>query len=102
MLPIVHARKRHGGGYDLDALPSIIREMANRLNPPLIAIPERELGPGLIARAKTVRQIREELDKLPFYQPLHLLGTGNPLSIAVLTAAGCGQFRRSGVVSRRC
>lgn len=92
MLPIVHARKIRGGGYDLDELPTVIRELANRLNPPLVSIPERELGPGLIARAKTVRHIREELDKLPFYQPLHLLGTGNPLSIAVLTAAGADSF----------
>jgi len=92
VLPIVHAPVLKQGGYKLDHIPRIVREVADRLVPQLIAIPERELGPGLIARAKTVRAIREELSKLPFYQPLHLLGTGNPWSIAVLAAAGADTF----------
>ncbi|WP_114810101.1 toll/interleukin-1 receptor domain-containing protein [Paraburkholderia kururiensis] len=92
VLPIVHAPKLKQGGYKLDHIPRIICEVADRLEPQLIAIPERELGAGLIARAKTVKAIRKELSKLPFYQPLHLLGTGNPWSIAVLTAAGADTF----------
>lgn len=92
VLPIVRAPIRKQGGYKLDHIPRIIREVADRLEPQLIAIPERELGPGLIARAKTVRAIREELSNLPFYQPLHLLGTGNPWSMAVLAAAGADTF----------
>jgi len=92
VLPIVHARVRPSGGHDLDTLPTILREIADRLEPPLIAVPERELGAGLIERARTVRRIRNELDQLPFYQPLHLLGTGNPWSIAVLAAAGADSF----------
>ena len=92
VLPIVHAPKLERGGYELDHIPRIIRQIADRLEPLLIAIPERELGAGLIARAKTVRAIREELDRLPYYQPLHLLGTGNPWSIAVLAAAGADTF----------
>jgi hypothetical protein len=92
VLPIVHAPIRKKGGYKLTDIPRIIREVADRLEPQLIAIPERELGPGLIARIKTVRAIREELSKLPFYQPLHLLGTGNPWSMAVLAAAGADTF----------
>lgn len=92
VLPIVHAPTLRRGGLLLNAIPSIIREIAERLEPPLIAIPERELGPGLIARALTVQAIREELDKLPFYQPIHLLGTGNPWSIAILAAAGADTF----------
>lgn len=92
VLPIVHAPIRKKGGYKLTDIPRIIREVADRLEPQLIAIPERELGPGLIARIRTVRAIREELSKLPFYQPLHLLGTGNPWSMAVLAAAGADTF----------
>ncbi|MCC4113883.1 toll/interleukin-1 receptor domain-containing protein [Aromatoleum toluclasticum] len=92
VLPIVHAPKLEQGGDDLESIPWIVREVAERLEPQLIAIPERELGAGLITRAKTVRAIREELNKLPFYQPLHLLGTGNPWSIAVLAAAGADSF----------
>ncbi len=92
VLPIVHTSKMRSGEYKLDKLPKIIRNLAELLEPPVIAVPERELGAGLIARARTVRRIREELDQLPFYQPLHLLGTGNPWSIGVLAAAGADTF----------
>jgi len=92
VLPIVHAAKLKRGGYKLDHIPQIVREVSEKLSPPLIAIPERELGAGLIARAKMVKAIREELNKLPYYQPLHLLGTGNPWSIAILSAAGADTF----------
>lgn len=92
VLPIVHAPSRKKGGYNLKHVPRIIREVADRLQPQLIAIPERELGPGLIARAKTIQTIREELSKLSFYQPLHILGTGNPWTMAVMTAAGADSF----------
>ena len=92
ILPIVHAPKMKGGGHNIENLAQIIRKVSEHLRPPVIAVPERELGAGLIARAKSVRAIRQELSKLPFYQPLHVLGTGNPWSIAVLAAAGADTF----------
>jgi hypothetical protein len=93
ILPIVHAPYSEGQkGYLLATIPAVIRSLAEQLAPPLIAVPERELGRGLIERAQNVQRIRQELDKLPFYQPLHLLGTGNPWSIAVLAAAGADSF----------
>ena len=92
VLPIIHLPKLGRGRHDLENIPAVVRTVSSRLQPPLVAIPERELGPGLIARAQTVRRIREELNKLPFYQPIHLLGTGNPWSIAVLAAAGADTF----------
>lgn len=91
VLPIIHAPPL-SNGYELKDVPWIAREIADRIRPPLIAIPERELGAGLVARARTVSRIREELDRLPFYQPLHLLGTGNPWSLTVLAAAGADSF----------
>jgi queuine/archaeosine tRNA-ribosyltransferase len=92
VLPIVHAPPLASGGYLLDTLPTVIRKIAEELYPKMIAVPERELGPGLVNRARTMRNIRMELDKLPFYQPVHLLGTGNPWSVAVLLAAGADSF----------
>lgn len=92
LIPIVHARQIGRGHYNHAALPEMIRAVAERLAPPMIAVPERELGAGLLERARTVRHIRSALDTLPCYQPLHLLGTGNPWSIAVLTAAGADSF----------
>ncbi len=92
MLPIVHAPKLAKGGYQLKYVPAIIREISEELGSPLIAIPERELGGGLIARARMIKSIRQELNKLPYYQAIHVLGTGNPWTIAVLAAAGADTF----------
>lgn len=92
VLPIVHAPKLKKGGYKLAHLSRIVREISERLQPPLIAVPERELGEGIIARTIAIQGIRKELDKLPFYQPLHILGTGNPWTIPVFVAAGADSF----------
>ncbi|WP_027579791.1 toll/interleukin-1 receptor domain-containing protein [Bradyrhizobium sp. Ai1a-2] len=92
VLPIVHAPKSKDGKYNLEHIPYVIRKLAEALAPPVIAIPERELGPGLIAKARTLASIRTQLATLGRYQPLHLLGTGNPLSIAVLSAVGADCF----------
>lgn len=89
ILPIVHIKQDEDG---LNSLPDIIRAIAEQLRPPIIAVPERELGPGIASRVKTMRRIRKELDKLSFYQPVHLLGTGNPRGIALLVSAGADSF----------
>lgn len=89
VLPIVHVKQDDRG---LAQLPEIVRGVSEQLAPQVIAIPERELGAGLTKRARTLKQIRAELNKLPYYQPIHLLGTGNPWSIAVLAGAGADTF----------
>jgi queuine/archaeosine tRNA-ribosyltransferase len=45
-----------------------------------------------LERAKTVRDIRKALNALGKYYPLHLLGTGNPLSMIALATAGADSF----------
>lgn len=80
IIPIVHS--------PLDLFAEVVVGVAERLTPLMIAVPERELGQGIIARAKTVLSLRAALNTLGYYVPLHLLGTGNPLSIAIF--AGCG------------
>ncbi|MQW87782.1 toll/interleukin-1 receptor domain-containing protein [Sinorhizobium saheli] len=92
VLPIVHAPRKRLSGYDVQSLPYVVKEVASQTSAPLVAVAERELGSGIIERAKTVQRIRQELDKLPSYLPLHILGTGNPWSIAILTAAGADSF----------
>lgn len=92
LLPIVHAPRIKGGGYRLEQIPNIVYGVAEKLRPPLIAIPERELGEGIVARALNIKRIRNELDKLPYYQPLHILGTGNPWNIPFFVAAGADSF----------
>lgn len=91
ILPIIHAPTSEKFS-DFEFLPKVVFEVSNKVRPPIVAIPERELGPGIIERTRMMVRIRAELDKLPFYQPIHLLGTGNPLSIALLCAAGADSF----------
>ncbi len=82
--PIIHG--------PTELLPTAARMVAEQLYPVLLAVPERALGDGIIARTQTVRRLREALNALGFYCPLHLLGTGNPLSIAVYAMAGADSF----------
>ncbi|MEZ5617527.1 MAG: toll/interleukin-1 receptor domain-containing protein [Rhodocyclaceae bacterium] len=89
--PIVHLP--HGSKTPLPTLASqIICRVANGLDPIMIAVPERELGNGILERARTIREIRRSLNALGKYYPLHILGTGNPLSMLVLSAVGADSF----------
>ena len=92
LVPIIHAPRQADGSPRYELLPEILKEVSGALRPVLIAVPERDLGDGLLRRALTVTEIRSNLDQLGFYQPLHLLGTGNPISIAVLAEAGADSF----------
>ena len=84
VIPIVHGTTT--------VLPEAARMVAEQLYPVLLAVPERELGEGIIERTRTVRRIREALDTLEVYCPLHLLGTGNPISIIAYALAGADSF----------
>ena len=57
-----------------------------------IAVAERNLGDGIVARAELVKAIRNELDKSGRYIAVHLLGTGNPISIALYSIVGADSF----------
>jgi len=82
--PIIHG--------PTELLPTVARMVVEQLFPVLLAVPERELGEGVIARTQAVRRLRQALDELDFYCPLHILGTGNPLSITVYAMAGADSF----------
>ena len=84
VIPIIHGSAA--------SLPDAVRIVAEQLHPILLAVPERELGEGIVERAQTVRKIREALNTLGRYYPLHLLGTGNPLSIITYAFAGADSF----------
>ncbi len=91
LCPIVHLPPEFKGTLS-DCAARIVSMVASELDPILLAIPERELGDGLIERVKAVRHLRRALDSLGKYYPLHLLGTGNPLSMIALAAAGADSF----------
>lgn len=91
LCPIVHLPKECDGTI-ADCAALIVAGVAAELEPFMLAIPERELGAGLIERVRTVRDIRKALNAFGRYYPLHLLGTGNPLSMIALAAAGADSF----------
>ena len=84
IVPIVHGPTK--------LLPSAVKKVAEQLCPVLLAVPERALGEGIVARIRSLRNIRQALDHLDFYCPLHLLGTGNPISVIAYTVAGADSF----------
>jgi queuine/archaeosine tRNA-ribosyltransferase len=85
VIPILHSARTKD-------FPQLVSYIVDKLNPFLVAVPERQLGEGIGARAETVNRIRKELNKKKAYYPLHLLGTGNPLSILIYSICGADSF----------
>jgi len=84
IIPIVHA--------PVEILPAVASEVARRLRPLMLAVPERHLGEGVLMRATTVMAVRAALRTLDYYCPLHLLGTGNPRSLLLYAWSGADSF----------
>lgn len=82
--PILHAPKK--------LLPETAAKIADKLAPIFISIPERLLGDGILERTSTLLKIRRALNAVGTYYPIHLLGTGNPLSILIYVAYGADSF----------
>jgi len=84
IFPIVHGKP--------ETLPALCAAVAKATSVPMIAVPERGLGNGIFQRASTVKAIRQALDVPGRYVGLHLLGTGNPISLALYSIAGADSF----------
>jgi len=91
IIPVVHAPlvtdKRRP-----EELPEIIESLVKEIDCSIVAIPERELGDGVITRAKSVQNVRAVMNSSTRYRAIHLLGTGNPITLAVLAAVGADVF----------
>jgi len=72
----------------IDTIPQIVETC----NPKIIGIPERELGANVFERAANVKKIRDHLDNTGQTVLLHLLGTGNPISILIYSMCGADLF----------
>ena len=92
VLPIIHLPCDRQGKFLVDLAPQAMVRVAKSLQPPMIGVPERELGIGIVARTATMKNIRTAFNELHHYQPVHVLGTGDPISIALLSAAGADSF----------
>jgi len=84
IVPIVHG--------DAVNLPYVCAQVVQKTNVPMIAVAERRLGEGILQRTQTVMALRTALDLTGRYVGLHLLGTGNPISIALYSWAGADSF----------
>lgn len=84
IIPIVHA--------SADELPALCAAVAAKTGVSILSVPERRLGDGVLERARAVKAVRTALNELGRYVVLHLLGTGNPISIAFYSAMGADSF----------
>jgi hypothetical protein len=84
IVPIIHASGNE--------LPALCAAVATTTGVTMLAVPERRLGYGILERARAVKAIRASLNGLGRYVVLHLLGTGNPISIALYSAMGADSF----------
>lgn len=84
LIPIIHGNPK--------ALPQLSKDLARCTGTKMLAVPERKLGDGIFERIKTVEAIRISLNELDSYVGIHLLGTGNPISIALYAIAGADSF----------
>jgi queuine/archaeosine tRNA-ribosyltransferase len=91
LCPIVHLPVRYEG-LRAECASQIVSRVVSALDPIMVAIPERELGDGLIERVRTVLHLRRALNDLGRYYPLHLLGAGNPISMVAFAIAGADCF----------
>lgn len=92
IIPIVHLPQLPDDDFETEVAGPIMRLVAKTLAPQMIAIPEREMGSGIFERTRTMVAIRRALKGLGRYQPVHILGAGNPISLALLSAAGADSF----------
>jgi len=84
IIPIIHGRG--------DNLPDLCVDIAINTGVDMVAVPERNLGEGIFERILTVSAIRQRFKETGKYILLHLLGTGNPISIAAYSLAGADSF----------
>ncbi|MCC6302179.1 MAG: hypothetical protein IT489_05195 [Gammaproteobacteria bacterium] len=84
VIPIIHA--------PVSELPALCKAIAVRTDVTMLAVPERRLGNGILERARAVQAIRSALNEVGHYIALHLLGTGNPISITLYSAMGADSF----------
>jgi len=84
IVPIIHGKS--------EMIPQLCSKVVEDIGIEMLAVPERCLGKGVFARARKVVEIRSALNATGKYVALHLLGTGNPMSLAIYTLAGADSF----------
>ena len=75
-----------------EGFPKIAGKIVSNIYPEIIAVPERELGSGILERCQTIKRIRHELDKIHRSTIIHVLGAGNPISLLTYTLSGADTY----------
>jgi hypothetical protein len=88
LVPVVHIHDFSGMPLSHEDTVNLVDRVAAEVQPSFIAIPERELGEGLIQKRLLTKKITSKLAEKGRKTGLHILGCGNPLSFAVLADAG--------------
>lgn len=89
LIPVVHLQTRDGKKrLDEQDILNLVARMSSECISPFIAIPERELGEGLLDRFNLAKKICDQITEANANVSLHLLGCGNPLSFAFMSVAG--------------
>jgi len=85
VIPILHGSE--------ESLIEIVLSFQRRTQSTFLSIPERILGAGLLERVRTITKLRKRLnEECENYTYIHLLGTGNPFSLMLLSFAGADTF----------
>ena len=86
-IPIVH-------GLTPDHLVSVVRQLlkGEQYVDRTIAVAERDCGQSVIERARTILRIRQLLNDKDETTLLHVLGCGNPISLALFAYCGADTF----------
>lgn len=72
-----------------DAVEKILKENKNLQ---CLAVPERECGSTLLEQCKIISDLRHAINEHNNQIILHILGSGNPISISALSYAGADTF----------
>jgi queuine/archaeosine tRNA-ribosyltransferase len=93
LIPVVHVRSIDGN-YRLSEqeIAELFGALVAKIDCRFIAVPERELGFGITARANLTRHIAAAIRKNSEECSLHILGCGNLLSFSLLAVAGATMF----------
>lgn len=83
--PVIHSS-------DPNQYPELCKMVAQKGSPVMLGIPERQLGNGIFAVSVCIAKIRQELNSIGRYIPLHILGAGNPLAILMYSTCGADSF----------
>jgi hypothetical protein len=90
LIPVLHLHAHGNDNQRLseDEILSLVAAIGSQCLSPFVAIPERELGDGLLNKYRLAKRICDVLTAQDREIGLHILGCGNLLSFAYFAVAG--------------